>query len=106
MKKKIKDLSNKKSKVDDLFLDVNSFLKVIADDNRLKIVMLLKDESMNVTDIYNKLGIPQNLASHHISKLKSLDLLLEKRNGTFRNYTVNIKKIRQYNVLFKNLLKL
>lgn len=106
MKKRIKEINMEKNKDTNLFFDVISFLKIVTDENRLRILTLLRNEEMNVTDIYNKLGIPQNLASHHITKLKSIGLLLEKKDGTFRKYSVNIKKIKQYNVLYKNLLKL
>jgi ArsR family transcriptional regulator len=78
----------------------------VADENRLRILVLLEDGAMNVTDIHSKLGLPQNLTSHHISKLKSLELLLEKREGTFRHYSVNTKKIKEYNKMLKDLLKI
>lgn len=88
------------------FVDVNKFLKIVADENRLRILVLLENGPMNVTDIHNKLKLPQNLTSHHISKLKSLELLLEKREGTFRHYSANTKKLREYNKMCKDLLKI
>lgn len=88
------------------FLDVNRFLKIVADENRLRILVLLGEGQMNVTDIHNKLGLPQNLTSHHISKLKSLELLVEKREGTFRHYSVNTKKLKEFNRIFKELMKI
>ena len=87
-------------------LKVDKFLKVVADNNRLRILCILGDQTMNVTDIYKKLKLPQNLTSHHISKLKELELLNEKREGTFRNYSVNKKKLKEYNNSFKDLLKI
>lgn len=106
MAKKEKKAVNQVSENSKQFLDVNSFLKIVADENRLRILVLLENGSMNVTDIHSKLKLPQNLTSHHISKLKSLDLLLEKREGTFRNYSVNTKKIKEFNRLFKELMKI
>lgn len=88
------------------FLAVNKFLKIIADENRLKILVLLEQGSMNVTEIHSKLKLPQNLTSHHISKLKSGELLLEKREGTFRNYSLNVKQLRECNKMLKDLLKI
>lgn len=82
---------------------VNKFLKVISDNNRLRILLVLGKETLNVTDIHNKLKLPQNLTSHHISKLKSLGLLNEKREGTFRHYSVNVKKMKEYHQLLKEL---
>ena len=88
------------------FLEVNKFLKTVADENRLKILVLLQNGSLNVTEIYNKLKLPQNLTSHHISKLKNLNLLIEKREGTFRHYGLNVKMLKEYNKLLKELFKI
>ena len=88
------------------FVQVNKFLKTVSDANRLRILFVLGEGSMNVTDIHNKLKLPQNLTSHHISKLKALELLNEKREGTFRHYSVNTKKLREYNKMFKDLFSL
>lgn len=106
MAKKEKKISGKTLETNKQFLDVNKFLKIVADENRLRILVLLEDGAMNVTDIHSKLKLPQNLTSHHISKLKGLELLLEKREGTFRHYSVNTKKLKEYNRLFKGLMKI
>ena len=88
------------------FAEVSKFLKIVSDENRLRILLTLGDGSMNVTDIHSKLKLPQNLTSHHISKLKSLELLNEKREGTFRHYSVNTKKLKECNRLMKELLNI
>ncbi|KKP94665.1 MAG: putative response regulator of the arsR family [Candidatus Moranbacteria bacterium GW2011_GWE1_36_7] len=88
------------------FSQVSKFLKIVSDENRLKILLVLESGSLNVTEIHNKLKLPQNLTSHHISKLKSLDLLVEKREGVFRHYSVNTKNLKEYNRLFKELMKI
>lgn len=97
---------NKKTAGNDKFLELNNFLKIVSDENRLKILLVLNDGEMNVTSIHNKLKLPQNLTSHHISKLKSLDLLVEKREGTFRRYSVNTKKLKEYARLLKEMMKI
>lgn len=88
------------------FAEVSKFLKLVSDDNRLKILLTLGEGTMNVTDIHSKLKLPQNLTSHHISKLKSLELLNEKREGTFRHYSVNVKKLKELNKEFRELLNI
>jgi DNA-binding transcriptional ArsR family regulator len=88
----------------DKFVKVNKFLKKLADENRLKILLALKGKTMNVTEIHNQLHLPQNLTSHHISKLKSLGLLNEKQEGTFRHYSVNAKNLKELNRAFRELL--
>jgi ArsR family transcriptional regulator len=106
MAKKEKKAIKKTAENSKQFSDVNNFLKIVADENRLRILVLLENGAMNVTDIHSKLKLPQNLTSHHISKLKSLELLLEKREGTFRHYSVNTKKFKEYHKMLKDLLKI
>ncbi len=106
MEKKEKKVVKKTQEGNKQFLEVNKFFKIMADENRLKILVLLENGAMNVTDIHTKLKLPQNLTSHHISKLKSVELLLEKREGTFRNYSVNVKQLKEYNKMVKELFKI
>lgn len=106
MAKKEKKVGKQSMEANKNFSDVSKFLKIVADENRLSILVLLGTGEMNVTDIHNKLKLPQNLTSHHISKLKSLELLSEKREGTFRHYSVNTKKLKEYNRLFRELMKI
>ncbi|HPN54693.1 MAG TPA: metalloregulator ArsR/SmtB family transcription factor [Candidatus Moranbacteria bacterium] len=100
--------SSKKSKKDKIqakdFVRINRFLKSISDKNRLRIILGLKGTVMNVTELHTSLGLPQNLTSHHISKLKELNLLTEKSEGTFRRYTVNLKKMKEYENMLKKTL--
>jgi DNA-binding transcriptional ArsR family regulator len=85
------------------FSKVSKFLKIVSDENRMKILLVLKGGSLNVTQIHTKLKLPQNLTSHHISKLKSVGLLSEKHEGTFRHYSVNTKTLREHSRIFKEL---
>jgi DNA-binding transcriptional ArsR family regulator len=90
----------------DKFSKVSNFLKIVSDENRMKILLALKGDSLNVTQIHTKLRIPQNLTSHHLSKLKSVGLLSEKHEGTFRHYSVNTKNLRQLSQMFKDLFNI
>jgi DNA-binding transcriptional ArsR family regulator len=105
MKKPSKQSKKKPSQPKNL-PKINKFLKVVSDENRLRILMTLKDNIMNVTQIHTKLRLPQNLTSHHLSKLKDLGLLIEKHEGTFRRYSVNTKKLKEYNDFFRNMFKI
>ena len=49
------------------------FLKIIAEENRLKILCTLKAGERCVCDIWQDLNIPQNLASHHLKILKAVN---------------------------------
>lgn len=102
MKKQNRNVK-KQTSVSDKFSKISKFLKVVSDENRMKILLALKGGSMNVTQIHTKLKLPQNLTSHHISKLKSVGLLSEKHEGTFRHYSVNTRNFREYSRIFKEL---
>lgn len=106
--KKITKKTNKQSAAPEnsKISDTNKFLKVIADENRFRILLTLTAGQLNVTEIHSKLNLPQNLTSHHISKLKSVGLLNEKREGVFRHYSVNTKALKESMRLFKELMKI
>lgn len=74
----------------------NEFLKIIADPNRLKILVFLKNKPQCVCKIYPMLEISQKLASHHLSQLKKIGLVSQKRDGNFIIYSVNKKNIKKY----------
>jgi len=76
--------------------DVVKFLKVISNPLRLKILKLIKDEWLCVCLISQALGEDQTLISHHIRSLKSLNLVLERREGRMRFYKTNIEVVRRY----------
>ncbi len=72
------------------------FLKVINESNRLKILCLLKKDSLCACDIWTALGIPQNLASHHLRILQEFDLIDSQRDGRKIIYSSNRKIIMKH----------
>lgn len=57
-------------------------LRAIAHPQRLLIVeMLYQQKSMNVTEIYERLGIEQAVASHHLRILKDRGVVQVRRDG-------------------------
>lgn len=63
-------------------------LKVLGHPARLEMLAgILKDEC-NVTQIQNKLGLPQSTISQHLSILRNMDILEARREGTKRCYKV------------------
>jgi len=83
---------------------INEFLKIIADTNRLKILIFLKGKPQCVCKIFPMLKISQKLASHHLSQLRKLDLVKQKRSGNFIHYSVNKKTIKKYLKLLNKFL--
>ena len=64
-------------------------LRAIAHPHRLLIVdMLYHSKSMNVTEIYERLGIEQAVASHHLRILKDRGVVAVRRDGKNSNYAL------------------
>ena len=80
-------------------------LKIIAEENRLKILCTLKKGERCVCDIWKDLNIPQNLASHHLKVLKDSGLIDSRKEGLWIIYRINEKAVRSLNSLLNNLLQ-
>ncbi|MBA3047455.1 metalloregulator ArsR/SmtB family transcription factor [Patescibacteria group bacterium] len=80
------------------------FLKVIAEENRLKILCILRKQEMCVCEIWQHLGLPQNLASHHLKVLKDLGLVEHRKESTKVLYSVNQKVINKYSSLLSGFI--
>ena len=64
-------------------------LRAIAHPHRLLIVeMLYQSKSLNVTEIYERLGIEQAVASHHLRILKDRGVVTVRRDGKNSNCTL------------------
>lgn len=83
------------------------FLKVVAEENRLKIISMLMDGEKCVCDIWKNLNIPQNLASHHLKILADFGLVDFRKEGLWVHYSLNkINLIKNISLLddFKKLM--
>ena len=80
--------------------ELADYLKIIADENRLKILCLLKDGERCVCDVYEPLSLPQNLVSHHLKVLKETGLVLSSKHGKWVHYRLNEVKLKKMNALY------
>jgi len=87
----------------DLFETVE-FLKILQEKNRLKILCLLKEGTKCVCDIWQDLGIAQNLTSHHLKVLKDFGLVSSTKEGLKVNYSINTKNMKKYSKLLNSYL--
>src|SRR5215831_13415855 len=65
---------------------------------RLRIMQLLLSahpEGLVVSEIQDELEIPNSTLSHHLDKLKTEDLVVVKREGTFLRYTANTEALQE-----------
>lgn len=102
-KKDMKHKCNKKEQKKDLEKTVG-FLKIIAEENRLKILCLLQKKEMCVCDIWQHFNLSQNLVSHHLKVLKNFDLLTSKKEGTKVIYSINPQTVASHCSLLSHYL--
>jgi ArsR family transcriptional regulator len=61
-------------------------MRVAADPNRLRILLLLTGEELSVAEVQEILGMGQSTISTHLSQLKNAGLLENRRTGKSNNY--------------------
>ncbi len=61
-------------------------LKVVADPNRLRILLLLKGEELSVAELQEILSMGQSTISSHLSQLKQAGLVEDRRTGKSNLY--------------------
>jgi ArsR family transcriptional regulator len=64
-------------------------LRVLADPNRLRILLLVEDEELSVAELQEILAMGQSTISTHLSQLKQAGLVSDKRVGKNSLYRAN-----------------
>src|ERR1700683_3571310 len=64
-------------------------LKVVADPNRLRILLLLKEEELSVAELQEILTMGQSTISTHLSQLKQAGLVEDRRTGKSNLYRLS-----------------
>ena len=85
------------------YSDLLELLKVIAEANRLKIICLLKSRERCVCEIVEALGLPHNLASHHLKVLTKAGILLKRKEGRYIHYKINRQSFSAFKREFDSL---
>ena len=63
-------------------------LRALADENRLRILMLLRERELCVLEVVGALGISQPLASSHLAVLREAGLATAQREGRRIRYSL------------------
>jgi ArsR family transcriptional regulator, arsenate/arsenite/antimonite-responsive transcriptional repressor len=77
----------------------------LSDPNRQKILSLLKNREMSVSEIADKLTITMPTLSHHLDILKRADLVSGRRNGRQIIYSLNLTIVDEISEGIIKLLK-
>lgn len=82
----------------DKFERASHILKALSHPVRMAMMeMLIKDKQLNVTTIYEQLGIEQAVASQHLAVLKKYGVLEVKKKG--KNAYYYIRQPRLYKII-------
>jgi hypothetical protein len=80
-----------------------SFYKTIGDPTRLKIIMLLKEGPLHGLAIAGKLGLTAPTISHHLTKLRDINLVYSRREKNSLYYHLNKKVIQHHGDVLLNM---
>jgi DNA-binding transcriptional ArsR family regulator/YHS domain-containing protein len=80
------------------------YLKALAQPRRLEIVNLLREQELNVTQIYQMLDLPQANVSQHLMVLKESKILDLRKTGKHIYYRLSSSKISQMVDILREVL--
>jgi len=86
-----------------LFEQLLSFFKALADENRLKLIGMLAEKECSVEELATRLNIREPTVSHHLARLRELDLVTMRREGNTHLYQLQATSLHK---LSKDVLSL
>ncbi len=87
-------------------MEIVDLLKVLADENRLRILNLLYAKGkLCVCDIEGTLGLTQSNVSRHLSRLKKAKFIIGEKRAQWVDYSFNEKILEEYPFV-KEILKI
>lgn len=82
----------------------NDVYKGLADPTRRKILSLLKDRDLNVSEISEHFSISTASFSHHLNNLYQAGLVTREKKGQYVYYSLNITIIQDVILNLMNLI--
>lgn len=81
----------------------DSVFKALADQNRRRIIALLRKKNMNAGEIASHFDISKPSISDHLKVLKNANIVYSKKKGQFVNYYLNTTVFQDIVSFFLNL---
>ena len=72
-----------------MFADIVDIFKALADENRIRILNLLRNGELCVCDIEAILGIKQSNVSRHLNRLKTAKIIISEKKSQWVYYRLN-----------------
>lgn len=79
-------------------------LAALSDSTRQRIVSVLSNERLNVSELTERFSLSQPAISHHLRILSSAGLLIQERQGRERLYRLNTQCCRNLADQFRNFI--
>jgi DNA-binding transcriptional ArsR family regulator len=70
-------------------VELARLMKALSDEQRLRIVRLLRDGELYAQEIVERTGLHQSVVSRHLAFLKAVGLLTVRRQNTMKFYSLN-----------------
>jgi predicted transcriptional regulator len=71
------------------------FFKALSNESRLKLVGILSQQECSVEELATLLNLKEPTVSHHLTKLKELDLVQMRPEGNTHLYQLNVETLQQ-----------
>ena len=79
---------------------ISNLLKLVAEENRLKLLCLLRQGEHCVCEIIAHFDMSQSLVSHHLADLREENLVFSRRDGRQVYYSLTAKGKKLTNNIF------
>lgn len=86
-------------------MELVQVMRALGDENRLRILNLLRKGNLNVGEIEQILGISQSNVSRHLNRLKNTNLIINERKSQWIYYRINNNMMHKYPLLNEILNK-
>jgi DNA-binding transcriptional ArsR family regulator len=80
------------------FQTLLQFFKALGDENRLKLLGILANREQSVEELAAQLQLKTPTVSHHLAKLKELDLVSMRSEGNTHIYSLNAESLRRTSI--------
>ncbi len=84
---------------------MDTVFKALADKNRRKILEILKQKDMIVSEIAQNFDFTGATLSHHLDILKQANLVISERKGQFIEYSLNTSVFEEVIKMFINIFQ-
>jgi len=89
----LQEAKDKATGLNDHLPNVAFLAKSLSDENRLRVLLCIRDGKKSVSRIVEELQLSQPLVSHHLKELKRSLLVKVERNGPFIYYELADSRI-------------